>query len=498
MSFYFYRVDWKGNQLQLAFVQYSFSRNEHTIEIQPHRNSKKKDAFRRTKPSTLKLMKSSLSEKKRPLKVLKEVEDSKGGVMNAKLGCDLPRDRRQVYNLKKQQSKPATKPSPDSLADVMRRCKETSSGSEAFIRSVQAAPEPMCVLATDQQISDIQRFCTTSPSSVLSVDPTFNLGPFYVTPTTYQNLLVETDRGQHPVVLGPILVHQTKTFQPFHYFGSTLISINPELAKLKAFGSDGEPELIKAFNICFPNATHLRCTNHLRQNVKDKLRAFGVSQSVLSELLADIFGVQKGSQFEHGLIDADSEASFDTLLGHLKHRWNNLERSCIPSTAEPKFHSWFVKYKAADIKACVLPSVRKRAGFDSTCKFTTNMSESINNVIKEQVEWKEHKLPELIDHLKSIVDRHLEQLRKAVISRGEWKFLPPYEHLCVSEDWFTKSDDFKMKHMKKVLSTKVVRVTATPLNSDSSALSVPFQDSGLTSIGEDTLSNTSGTKLHDW
>ena len=258
--------------------------------------------------------------------------------MEAKLSCDLPRDRRQVYNFKsahttKQQSScTAEIPRSDTLAHVMRECKEAS-GDEAFIRSVQAAPEPMCVLTTNQQLSDVQRFCTSSPSSVLSVDPTFNLGPFYVTPTTYQNLLVETARGQHPIVLGPILIHQTKTFRPFHYFASTLISLNPALTKLKAFGTDGEPELIKAFHFCFPQATHLRCTNHLRQNVKDKLRSLGISQSVSSEFLADIFGVQKGSKFEHGLIDADSEASFDTSLEHLKHRWNNLERSCISSNS---------------------------------------------------------------------------------------------------------------------------------------------------------------------
>ena len=336
----------------------------------------------------------------------------------------------------------------------MKECKETSSGGEAFIRSVQAAPEPMCVLATNQQLSDVQRFCTGSPSSsVLSVDPTFNLGPFYVTPTTYKNLLVETERGQHPIVLGPILIHQTKTFQPFHYYASTL---NPELRNLKSFGTDGEPELIKAFNVCFPHATHLRCTNHLRQNFKDKLRSLGISQTVSSEFLTDIFGVQKGSKFEHGLIDADSEASFDRSVGHLKHCRNNLEKSCVSSSSDAQFHSWLIKYKAADIKSCVLPSVRAKAGYDPTCKFTTNMSESINNVIKQEVAWKESKLPDLIDHLKALVRQHTEELENAVIGRGEWKFKSQYEHLQASyEIWFTKTAEFKEKHMKKVQRAEV-------------------------------------------
>ena len=43
-----------------------------------------------------------------------------------------------------------------------------SSGSDAFIRSVEAASEPMCVLATNQQLSELPTF--------FYVDPTFNLG----------------------------------------------------------------------------------------------------------------------------------------------------------------------------------------------------------------------------------------------------------------------------------------------------------------------------------
>ena len=73
----------------------------------------------------------------------------------------------------------------------------------------------MCVLATDQQLTDFECFCTGNESSVLSVDPTYNLGLFYVTPTTFRNLTVETRQHSHPILLGPILVHQTKTFQPF-------------------------------------------------------------------------------------------------------------------------------------------------------------------------------------------------------------------------------------------------------------------------------------------
>lgn len=134
---------------------------------------------------------------------------------------------------------------------------------------------------------DVERFCTCSNSSVLSIDPTFNLGPFYVTPTSYTNLIVENDRGNNPALLGPILVHQTKTFNPLYYLASSLVRLNPNLCNLKAFGTDGEPELIKAFNVVFPKAVHLRCVNHLKQNIKDKLRSLGIPQMGLTEFLGE-------------------------------------------------------------------------------------------------------------------------------------------------------------------------------------------------------------------
>ena len=73
----------------------------------------------------------------------------------------------------------------------MQICKDTFGADAEFIRAVEAAPEPMCALATNQQLTDFERFCTGDRSSILSIDPTFNLGPFSVTPMTYQNLLTK-------------------------------------------------------------------------------------------------------------------------------------------------------------------------------------------------------------------------------------------------------------------------------------------------------------------
>ena len=75
------------------------------------------------------------------------------------------------------------------------------------MQDVKAAPEPQSVLFFDWQANDLVRFCTNNSNfSILTVDTTFNLGEFFVTPVTYHHLLLEdVNTGNHPVMVGPML-----------------------------------------------------------------------------------------------------------------------------------------------------------------------------------------------------------------------------------------------------------------------------------------------------
>ena len=434
---------------------------------------------------------------KTPRVALREVENVKGGVGNAQSAGDLPRNRKQVDNFKhfaKQKFNASSSSQSDVLAHVMQMCKDSYGTDEEFVCAVEAAPEPMCVLATNQQLLDIERFCTGEESSVASIDPTFNLGPFSVTPITYHNLLVKTTRnGNHPILLGPVLIHQTKTLRPFHYFASTLIRLNPKLSGLKAYGTDGEPELIKAFGMCFPKAINLRCTNHIRQNIKEKLRELNIPQHVSKEILADIFGSRNATHFETGLADAQSELIFTRSLEQVKAKWNNLEMSCNTRSIPPQFHTWFCQYKAEDFKKTILPEVRRLAGFKDSAFFTTNSSESLNHLIKQEVQWKESKLPQLIGNLKSIADDQVRETEKAVIGQGEWHFTNLYSSLIVpSVSWFSHmSDSAKNVHMKKVFSQRLSSTSVPSKGSGSvngsPVLSVPVDKCEIANVSMLTL-----------
>ena len=134
---------------------------------------------------------------------------------------------------------------------------------------------------------------------MLTVDPTFCLGDFDVTPITYRHLLLETRRGgQTPVFLGPILVHYRKTFSSYLFFTSSLIGQNRQLEGVRVIGIDGEQPLIDALLHEFGFAQHLTCFIHVRRNVKDKLSECTIPHDLTVAILQDIFGQRLGSVFQ--------------------------------------------------------------------------------------------------------------------------------------------------------------------------------------------------------
>ena len=97
--------------------------------------------------------------------------------------------------------------------------------------------EPAIIVALDWQLDDLVRFCTYDEFGILTVDPTFSLGDFDVTITAYRQLILRSKRSsEHPVFIGPVMVHYKKSFSTYLFFASSLVGIRPELSNVKCFG----------------------------------------------------------------------------------------------------------------------------------------------------------------------------------------------------------------------------------------------------------------------
>ena len=105
-----------------------------------------------------------------------------------------------------------------------------------FVRSVNFEEGVTSVVGTDQQFYDISRFCSYSSSrigSVLGIDPTFNLGDFFVTPTVYEHRLLRNKvTGKHPYFIGPVLIHVNRKYGTYYYFASQLKKLCPDIESL--------------------------------------------------------------------------------------------------------------------------------------------------------------------------------------------------------------------------------------------------------------------------
>ena len=114
-----------------------------------------------------------------------------------------------------------------------------------------------------------------------------------MTVTTYHHLLLQPQgnaTGRSPVMIGPLFIHVRKDFATYHFFSSSLVGQRSQLSMVQAFGTDGELALENALATSFPNAQHLRCFLHFRQNIEHKLKELNVPKPVALEIIKDIMG----------------------------------------------------------------------------------------------------------------------------------------------------------------------------------------------------------------
>ena len=134
-------------------VQYYFSGKEHPVHKPPHGNSKSITPYKRTLPCTMDRMKKLASEKG-PVATLEIIDKEIGDVIGQQSAGSRLRNPLQVSNARLQLSLTHGKAS-SHLTEAMEMCKSGENKNNPFVRCVQAAPEPMCLLATNRQLEEI-------------------------------------------------------------------------------------------------------------------------------------------------------------------------------------------------------------------------------------------------------------------------------------------------------------------------------------------------------
>lgn len=140
-----------------------------------------------------------------PKPAVRIISSQCGGVISASSAGSLPRNEKE---------KKSSSGTLDPLLSVMMMCKDTM---KEFVRAVTGAPDYMVFMALDRTLDNLVRFCSSCESSlqpsILTFDPTFSLGEFDVTMSTYKHPLVvfrnpAGHTAKHPSLIGPVLIRQ--------------------------------------------------------------------------------------------------------------------------------------------------------------------------------------------------------------------------------------------------------------------------------------------------
>ena len=96
-------------------------------------------------------------------------------------------------------------------------------------------------------------------------------------------------------MIGAVFISHERSETTYWTMASYLRKHCPELKNLKAFGTDGDVSLVNGIQAVFPEAQHLLCDLHMRDNIASELSKANVLQTVRDEVLTDIFGKRKGN-----------------------------------------------------------------------------------------------------------------------------------------------------------------------------------------------------------
>lgn len=430
------------------------------LQVLPHGNAKrtKNVPFYPTAKSTMEAIKDQLKQKP-SMEVYKVVSRSAGGPSGANTVGELPRSQKQIYDLQFN-SKREKDPVDDFL--LYARHKE-----DKIVLRHEDMPLDLWVLGTEVMCHDIVRFsCSDKLSYPISIDPTFNMGQYEVTPVVYKHLFLTSKRyGQSPVFLGPTMLHHKKNFDTYKVLFSTTVGNCKGLSEAKGYITDGEEELDRAWKTELTKATHLRCIRHFEGNCKQKLCEIGISDAKNQKwFLEKVFGVPGKVT---GVVDLESKKEVKKEILTLKEEMDMKECELLQKNEhEPQFSTYLYERRNLIGKTMSQKARRKAAtpvGLDGkSIRPYTNASEAMKHMMRvaKEVFLREHKMPtnsqlSKLQFTKHVFEElHLKQQQELTLAvnglSNEYQLSMISAHLAVPpEVWFEWPESERKDYIRK-------------------------------------------------
>ena len=138
----------------------------------------------------------------------------------------------------------------------------------------------------------------------------------------------------------------------------------------------------------------------------------------------------------------------------------------------PSFEEHFRRRIVPVVREFVQQPTRQYSWLAS--RWTNNACESINNILKLDLNWRPQKLLDLIEKLHNVVRLQFLDLRRSLCSAGNYEITPSFRHYCITEmAWQGKSDAEKQAHFDKFLKSKPSSKAPKTITSKHGDLQIP-------------------------
>ena len=159
----------------------------------------------------------------------------------------------------------------------------------------------------------------------------------------------------------------------------------------------------KAMQHSFAPASLVICNRHLKVNVIRQLDAVMGSRCTLRKaVVVRLFG-------DDGVATCTDVITFDDAVDRFRRE--------TLAEADPDIKQYI------ENRIIVLLQQNTAAG---KAGWTNNNSESINHVLKQVVQWRSQKLPELVSRLRTLVDAQFIEADRAMCGRGDYSLVPSH------------------------------------------------------------------------
>lgn len=237
--------------------------------------------------------------------------------------------------------------------------------------------------------------------SIIGIDKIFNLGSCFVLALTYkQKAAIRRETKDHPIMLGPMMLHFDSDYDAYFTF---LSHIRQKIGDTNIIIGSDEKAITKAISNVFPTATHLLCTEHIKDNIHRNLQdKIGCSREDREKIVKMIFGPSGIAK------NSDDSITLNTNVNNLQPFFKKY----------PQFETYFNHKVKHNLIHHVIEPINNSIIQEL---WTNNNTESMNNRMKMQCDWKTQKMPSLINSLEKITSSQMRDLSRSLYGFGNCK-----------------------------------------------------------------------------